>query len=165
MARVTVLNGGLAHAIHRVMATFRPLVALLAGRLAKGVPPEVAEDAMRHTWASYSGTLEHCILSHDLSPALGALPAIPILALHGDADPAAPLTAVQALARRMPAITLRIVTAEHHPHPFLTQHDACLAAIEGFSRRFRPITRGLDIYPVWVYDATTIPGGGISRRR
>ncbi|MDQ2788142.1 MAG: alpha/beta fold hydrolase [Chloroflexota bacterium] len=130
MARMTVLNGRIAHTIHMVMATFRPLVALLAGRLTTGLPPEIAEDAIRHTWASYSGTLAHCVLSHDLAPALRALPRIPILAVHGDADPAAPLAAVQTLAGQMPTITLHILPGQHHL--FLTQHHTCLAAIEGF---------------------------------
>lgn len=112
------------------MATFRPLVAMLAGRLTKNVPAVVAEDAIQHTWASYSRTLDHCVLSHDLTPALRALPPIPILALHGDADPAAPLPAVQALSRQMPAIALQILPGKHHI--FLRQHPACLAAIEDF---------------------------------
>ncbi|MDQ2787461.1 MAG: alpha/beta fold hydrolase [Chloroflexota bacterium] len=130
MAKVTVLNGGVAHAIHVVMATFRPLIAMLAGRLTKNVPAVVAEDAIQHTWASYSRTLDHCVLSHDLTPALRALPPIPILALHGDADPAAPLPAVQALSRQMPAMTLQVLPGQHHI--FLTQHPACLTAITGF---------------------------------
>jgi len=130
MARATVLNGGVAHSLHLVLATFRPLVALLAGRLSHTVPAAVAEDSVAHTWHSYSRTLEHCVLSHTILPALTALGTLPILALHGDADPAAPLAAVQSLASQVPTITLRILPGTHHI--FLTQNSACLAAIQSY---------------------------------
>lgn len=130
MARATVLNGGVAHSLHLVLATFRPLVALLAGRLSHAVPAAVAEDSIAHTWHSYSRTLEHCVLSHAILPALTALGTLPILALHGDADPAAPLAAVQSLVSQLPTITLRILPGNHHI--FLTQNNACLAAIQSY---------------------------------
>ncbi|MDQ2787444.1 MAG: alpha/beta hydrolase, partial [Chloroflexota bacterium] len=128
MARITVLNGGAAHSIHLLLATFRPLVTLLAGRLSHAIPAAVAEDSLAHTWHSYSGTLAHCVLSHNVLPALIALGALPILALHGNADPAAPLAAVQSLAAQVPTMTLHILPGKHHI--FLTQHAACLAAIQ-----------------------------------
>jgi len=130
MARVTVRNGGVAHSIHLVLATFRPLVALLAGRLSHAVPAVVAEDSMAHTWHSYLRTLEHCVLSHNVLPTLNALGTLPILALHGDEDPAAPLAAVQSLASQLPTLTLRILPGTHHI--FLTQNNACLAAIQSY---------------------------------
>lgn len=130
MARATVLNGGAAHGLHLVVATFRPLVALLARSLARDLPPAVAEDSVHHTWRSYSGTLEHCVLSHDIMPALAALATLPILALHGNADPAAPLAAVQSIAVQFPSITLRVLPGKHHL--FLTQNCACIAAIQSY---------------------------------
>lgn len=130
MARATVLNSGVAHSLHLVVATFRPLVALLAGRFSHTVPAAVAEDSVAHTWHSYSRTLEQCVLSHTMLPALTALGTLPILALHGDEDPAAPLAAVQSLASQLPAITLRVLHGKHHI--FLTQNDACLAAIQSY---------------------------------
>ncbi|MGI8855511.1 MAG: alpha/beta fold hydrolase [Thermomicrobiales bacterium] len=132
MARITVLNGGVAHSIHLVLATFRSLVALLAGRFSHAVPAAVAEDSMAHTWHSYSRTLEHCVLSHNVLPALTTLGMLPILALHGDEDPAAPLAAVQSLASQLPTIALRILPGKHHI--FLTENNACLAAIQSFLR-------------------------------
>lgn len=130
MARITVLNGGVAHGVHTLAATFRPLIALLARRFASGFPPDIAGDVLTHTWASYSGTLAHCVLSHDIMPSLITLTQMRILALHGDADPAAPLTAVQSLSRQMPNIVLQTLPGAHHL--FLTRHRACLAAIEDF---------------------------------
>ncbi len=130
MARATVLNGGVAHSLHLVLATFRPLIALLAGRFSHTVPAAVAEDSMAHTWHSYSRTLEHCVLSHTILPALTALGTLPILALHGDADPAAPLAAVQSLVSQLPTITLRILPGKHHI--FLSQNSACLTIIQSY---------------------------------
>ncbi|MHB8646447.1 MAG: alpha/beta fold hydrolase [Thermomicrobiales bacterium] len=130
MARATVMNGGAAHRLHLVLATFRPLVSFLAGRLARGLPRDVAEDAIQHTWQSYSRTLEQCVLSHTITPTLTAFSTLPILALHGDADPAAPLTAVQSLASQFPNITLRTLPGKHHI--FLTENRACLAAIQTY---------------------------------
>ncbi len=139
MARATVLNGAAAHGLHLVLATFRPLVAFLAGQLARGVPQEVAEDSIQHTWQSYSGTLEHCVLSHTIMPTLAALRDLPILALHGDADPAAPLTAVRSLASQFPNITLESLPGKHQI--FLTQNTACLVAIQSYLAAMHRIER------------------------
>jgi pimeloyl-ACP methyl ester carboxylesterase len=73
MAHVTVRNGGIAHLVHLFVAAIRPILRLLVRCIPSDVPPDVAEDALSHTWSSYSRTLEHCILSHDLTPALRAL--------------------------------------------------------------------------------------------
>ncbi len=68
--------------------------------------------------------------AHNVLPTLNALGTMPILALHGDEDPAAPLAAVQSLAAQLPTITLRILPGKHHI--FLTQNNACLAAIQSY---------------------------------
>jgi pimeloyl-ACP methyl ester carboxylesterase len=130
MARVTVLNGGIAHLVHLVVATLRPLLRFVVRHSPSGLPPEVAEDALSHTWPSYSGTLEHCILSHDLTPALRQLPDIPILAIHGRDDPSAPVGPVQLLATTRSAMHLVLLPDGHHV--FLTEDEACLAAMERF---------------------------------
>ncbi len=130
MARVTVLNGGIAHLVHLFVATFRPLLRFLVRHIRSGLPPKVAEDALSHTWPSYSGTLDHCILSHELTPALRRLSAIPILAIHGEEDPSAPAGAVQALAASKDTMRLVLLPGGHHV--FLTEHAACLNAITQF---------------------------------
>lgn len=130
MARVTVANGRTAHLIHLVVATFRPLIAFLARRAAGDFPPEVAADTVQHSWASYSGTLKHCVLDHDLTPALHLLPPISVLALHGTHDPSAPLPPLRALASGCPNFRLDVLEGGHHL--FLTQHQACLRAIADY---------------------------------
>ena len=137
MAHATVLNSGVAHGLHLVVATFRPLIALLARSLTRDLPSAVAEDSVHHSWRSYSGTLEHCVLSHDIMPALTALTALPILALHGDADPAAPLAAVRSLAVQFPTIALHTLPGKHHI--FLTQNGACIAAIQSYLAARQPV--------------------------
>ncbi|MCA1669914.1 MAG: alpha/beta hydrolase [Thermomicrobia bacterium] len=70
------------------------------------------------------------MLSHNVLSTLNALGTRPILALHEDADPAAPLAVVQSLASQLPTLTLRILPGTHHI--FLTQNIACLAAIQSY---------------------------------
>lgn len=130
LARLTVANGRLARLLCMAMHTAPRLSARVAIRLAKQFPPEVAADTVCHTWESYSRTLEHCILDHDLTPELTGLPAVPILALHGLADPAAPLASVAALVPRL--LNLRLHTLPGGHHLFLQQHAACLQAIQEF---------------------------------
>lgn len=130
MARVTVRNGRVAHLTHIVLSSLRPLIAPVAARTARGFPPEVAADSMHHTWASYSRTLNQCILSHSLTPTMDALPALPIRALHGTHDPSAPLAGVQTLASRMTNFRLQMLEGGHHL--FFEQHAACLAAIQRY---------------------------------
>lgn len=130
MARVTVLNGRIAHLVHLCVATFRPVLRYLVRHVDSGLPPDVAEDALLHTWRSYSGTLEQCILSHNLNPALRDLPTIPILAIHGNDDPSAPVGPMQMLAATRPGMRLIRLPGGHHV--FLTEQAACLTAIDRF---------------------------------
>lgn len=133
LARLTIDNGPLARLLCIAMCTAPGLSANLALTVAHQFPPEVARDAIEHTWESYSRTLQHCILDYDLAPALARLTALPVLALHGERDAAAPLAAVERLAARMPNVELRTLPGGHHL--FLQQHAACLAAIEGYLAR------------------------------
>ena len=135
MARLTVANGTGAHAIHIAHMAVQPLLmsfAALFAAVTRVVPPAVAVDSLEHTWASYSRTLDRCILNHNLSPALATLTAVPILALHGTRDLSASLAAVHALATRMPNVVVQPLVCAHHP--FIERHDACLDAIVRFTK-------------------------------
>lgn len=136
MAQITIGNGRLAHGAHLLLTPLRPLLTWLSRRRIFPFPAAVVADALSHTWESYSGTLAHCVLSHDLAPALAAVAHLPILALHGRDDPAAPLHGVQALAAQWTNIELRVLAGGHHL--FLTQHDACLAAIGAYLDDLHP---------------------------
>lgn len=133
LTRITIANGRLAHLLCLGMHKAPRLAARIAIAVAPQFPPVVAADAVRHTWASYSGTLQHCILDHDLTPALGRLPEIPILALHGTEDHSSPLPAVEALAVQMSNVSLRRIAGGHHL--FLAQNHACVQAILHFLTR------------------------------
>ncbi len=137
-ARATVANGRVAHFLCDLMH----LIPTLSRRLAVAIAPpqfprSVAEDSVKHTWPSYSRTLARCILHHDLGPALAAVSPLPILALHGTHDPAAPVEAVERLAREMPNLRLETLPGGHHL--FLKQRAACVGAIARYC-----IERGRD---------------------
>jgi pimeloyl-ACP methyl ester carboxylesterase len=148
MARITVRNGRMAHAVHRGMVALRPLLALLVPLLVRDMPRPIAADALRHTWQSYSGTLAHCILSHDVTPALTVLTGLPILALHGEDDPAAPIASVRALAATIPNLTLVAMGDGHHL--FLPENAACLTAIQGYLRNTTRLKAFPTLYPTGV---------------
>jgi pimeloyl-ACP methyl ester carboxylesterase len=115
-----------------------------------GHSPEanLAYDALKHSWRSFSGTLEHCILSHDVTPALTMLSNLPILALHGADDPAAPIANVRALAASMPNLTLVALGDGHHL--FLRENAACRAAIAGYLGNIRHVQALSPVYPTGV---------------
>lgn len=156
MARVTVANGRTAHLIHVVVATFRPVLKRLISATVRDFPPDVAADALDHTWASYSGTLDHCVLNHDLTPTLAALADLPILAIHGADDPAAPLHGVRTLAREMPHLHLVVVPGGHHP--LLEQPIVCFREIRDYLMRqgeYMPVPAAVSRYEsVAAADAT-----------
>ncbi len=130
-ARLVVANGAAAHVICRFIHFAPSVSARLAVKIAPQFPPEVAEDAVFHTWESYSRTLRRCVLEHDLDPALRALIATPVLALHGRDDHTSPLAAVVAWAETSPHVSLRILPDGHHL--FLWENAACIEAIAQFA--------------------------------
>jgi pimeloyl-ACP methyl ester carboxylesterase len=64
MARLTASGSWAAEAVCMTMCTLRPLLIPIAPKLTRDVPAEVAGDFLRHTWASYSGTLRNVVLRH-----------------------------------------------------------------------------------------------------
>ncbi len=130
LARLVVANGRLARLACAAVHAAPTLSARAAVAVVRTFPPEVAADTIAHTWESYSRTLRNCILDHDVTPAFSRLSSIPILALHGKDDPAAPLEAVETLADSMPNARLRILPGKHHL--FLERNEACVDAILWF---------------------------------
>lgn len=120
-------TGQRAHLGYLLGLPFHPLVHFLALCLVKSFPREIVEDSFKSTWQSYTRTLEHCILNHDLTRALATLADLPILARHGTHDSSAPLEKVAALAARMPNVRLKTLPGDHHI--FLEPNAACIAAI------------------------------------
>ena len=131
MARLTATGSPVARIMCQAMCKWRPLAIALAPYLVRDLPPAIARDGARHTWASYYGTLERVVIDHRAGPDL-LTANVPTLLLHGSDDRTAPLRDVQELvelARSVSApIELQIVTGDHHLA--VRQPDLVAAAIE-----------------------------------
>ena len=117
LARLTVDGSPAARWVCEAMGRFRPLAIAVAPWLVRDLPPSIASDGARHTWASYSGTLLRVVVGHRAVDDLRRTPT-PVTLLHGRNDRAAPLHFVQALvegadSERSP-INLRVVDGDHH---------------------------------------------------
>ena len=117
LARLTVQQHTAARLLCGLMCTFRPAAMAAAWLLPSGVPRAVAADGVRHTWRSYSRTLEEVVVRHRPDPKLRSA-RCPVLLLHGDADAVAPAGQVEALAAEQSSpqsrLTCRIVRGDHH---------------------------------------------------
>ena len=101
-----------------LMCRFRPVAIALAPRLRRDLPAEVAADGARHTWPSYSRTLERVVLAHDTAADLTQL-ALPVTVVQGSHDRVAPPAFVHGAFAALPAdsrsrIEIREVAADHH---------------------------------------------------
>jgi pimeloyl-ACP methyl ester carboxylesterase len=89
-----------------------PLMAI-APLFARSVPAAVARDALRHTYRSYSGTLQGVVVQHrsetDLETVRTA--SVAVTAVHGSEDDVVPLHYVTAA---VPSGSLRVVAGSHH---------------------------------------------------
>lgn len=95
----------------------RRLMRRLLPRLAPGMPRDVLEDYVLHTWRSATSTMWEGVYRYDLAHDAAALPrALPVLLLHGERDPTAPLDGVERLRGAHPGWTLRVLpNGDHHP--------------------------------------------------
>lgn len=107
----------------------RRLFGWMLPRLLKGMPREVAEDLVQHTWLSSTTSLWEAIFRHDLVYDADRLhPALPVLCLHGDRDRTAPLEGLRRLSENRPAWTVQILPGVGH-HPLLRMPALCRKAI------------------------------------
>jgi pimeloyl-ACP methyl ester carboxylesterase len=88
------LDTSLAHAACSLMCALRPLLLLIIPHLVRDVPPLVAQEALRHTWDSYSKTLRHVIFQAETSKWISEI-THPTLLMHGKQDRTAPLENVK----------------------------------------------------------------------
>ncbi|MBL8206217.1 MAG: alpha/beta hydrolase [Blastocatellia bacterium] len=84
----------LAHAACMFMYAVRPLLLPIIPHLVRDVPPMVAQDALRHTWTSYSQTLQNVIFQAETSQWMAEITHPPLL-IHGRQDTTAPLANVK----------------------------------------------------------------------
>lgn len=118
LARWTVEGDWRARWACQLMCRMGPAAALLAPRLLRDLPAAVAADGVRHSWPSYSRTLERVVLDHDTAADLAVLD-VPVTLVHGNNDPVAPLDFVRDAIASLPdparsRVTLRAVAVDHH---------------------------------------------------
>jgi len=101
----------------------------LAARYVKRLPWSVVSDSRHFTFRSLTSTLEHCLLHYRVDDILPAVPRIPVLMIHGEADQVAPLSRVLELPARWPHPLLHVIRGSGH-HPFHTHADLCLRLLE-----------------------------------
>lgn len=132
LARWTVDGRARARWACHAMCHLRPLAMAVAPALLGDLPPEVARDAAKHTWTSYSRTLQHVVVEHRIADDLAGLD-VPIRFVHGDADRSAPFELVEQLlarpALRRRDIALHVVPGGDH-HVALRRRDEVVAVID-----------------------------------
>lgn len=116
------------------MCHARPLARLLMPALDRTVTPEVARDAVEHTWHSASRTVEQVILGTETAGLLRQLPAERLLFIHAADDPVAPVAPIAAYARAHPTVQFVQMSSGGH-HPYLRRQSDTCAAIERFVER------------------------------
>ncbi|MGQ0618108.1 MAG: F510_1955 family glycosylhydrolase [Acidimicrobiia bacterium] len=84
LARLTVDRRPAARWLCTAMCRLRPLAVILAPRVQRDLPQQVASDGARHTWPSYSRTLERVVVEHRVADDLGRS-SCPVRLLHGRA--------------------------------------------------------------------------------
>lgn len=125
LAWATVEHPALGKAVCEVMCAARPLWRAVMPLVNPGVPADIARDFVLHDWPSYSGTLEHVVITNRIAPAAERLAAAgtPIRILHGARDRTAPPAAVRALAERC-GWPLVMLEGDGHELP-LSAPDRC----------------------------------------
>lgn len=91
----------------------RPLFQFLPLAGMMGVPREVYEDAMKHTWISLSGTIEHAYAPSNLAERL-AKRKISVVFVHGDSDKVTPFKKIEeTFFQKSPLITVKRLKGGH----------------------------------------------------
>lgn len=108
----------------------RRVAGRLLPRLLPDIPREVAEDLVAHNMVSSTSSLWEVLYRHDWNAESDQTAQIlPVLMLHGSADPTAPLAGAQQLVPRHAMWEIRILGGVDH-HPWLRVPHECLQHIE-----------------------------------
>jgi len=111
IARLTVGEGRAARTLCWIMCRLRYVGIAIAPLFARSVPAPVARDALRHTYTSYSRTMQHVIIEHRAAPDLAARTDTTAL-VHGRDDDVVPVRYVEALVS--PRVRLDVVDGDHY---------------------------------------------------
>ena len=107
----------------------RRVFAWLVPYLQPDLPREVAADVVRHSWRSFTSSLWEVIYNYDVKRDADALGnRIPVLCIHGDRDPIAPLEGAQTLAYGRPNWRVQVLPGVDH-HPLFRAPEACQKVI------------------------------------
>lgn len=136
MGRLFVLPGRTAERACRLVCDHRSLAARIAALTHPGLPPEIAADAVQHTWTSYSQTLQHLILAAEATTWLDQV-TCPVHLVAGAEDPVVDPAHLRRLAGAHHNIALREQPGRHDLP--LTHPAECAAMIEAARRQpFNP---------------------------
>ena len=123
--RLLAMDSPLAHVVCEVMCHLRPMLLPIMPYVVRDVPALVAKDAIRHTWQSYSKTLQHVIFQ---SPTEEWIKGIrqPVLLMHGVDDKTTPIANVRNEVQQF--ADARLIEVENAGHDFIFTHSSLIAA-------------------------------------
>ena len=110
--RLLALDTPFARVACTIMCHLRPLFMAVAPMLAHDVPAVVAKDALRHTWLSYSRTMQRVIFGAPTREWLTQIPHMTLI-IQGTGDHIAPVENVQQAIGNLPNIMLVTLEASH----------------------------------------------------
>ncbi|GAB4577381.1 MAG: alpha/beta hydrolase [Anaerolineales bacterium] len=124
-----VFLGNLALAVLICFLT-RRIFAWLIPYFQPDLPREVSADVVKHSWRSFTSSLWEVIYSYDVKQDADQIgDRIPVLCVHGDRDPIAPLASVRRLAGGRSNWQVQVLPGVDH-HPLFRTPEVCLRAIQ-----------------------------------
>jgi hypothetical protein len=136
LTRLFAMDNRLARTVCAWVCCLRPqLAARLAQLLRPDLPAAVAGDGVRHSWASYSGTLRHLVLEAPAPSWLERLD-VPVQLVAGRKDTVVDLAFLRELEARIGPLTLTEWAGVGHDVP-LADPARCLREIRSMQDRVR----------------------------
>ncbi len=127
MARLFALPGPIARLACQWVCNHREFAAKAAQRFHDELPSQLAADSVQHTWASYSETLQTCLLTGEPATWIDDIRA-PVRLVAGDDDPVVDRAFLASVsARAGTSVSLEWWPGDHRLP--LTDPDRCRAAI------------------------------------
>jgi pimeloyl-ACP methyl ester carboxylesterase len=112
MVRFFASNGWWNHLACRSLRTFPDLAGRLARKIRGDLPKPIVADAMKHSWSSYSGTVQNLVLRPQPPTDLERL-RIPVWLIAGTEDELLDVDFLNELANSHPLVELQIWSGGH----------------------------------------------------
>lgn len=116
-----MVYGHVARFICSAMCTFRPMIGKLVPMYRKDLPKDVVKDSVKHTWYSYSRSMQNIIEGQNVVKDLGRL-SVPTTLVYGKSDELVRFNDVKSLQSLSENIQVVIKEGTHHfpiEHPDL----------------------------------------------